>query len=202
MPMYIEPSPEISHRTDFALLANARGYRTAVEVGVDQGVFAREFMSRWNGDMLSLVDDYAGFPDFPYDRTTDMLAAVQALAPYHGRVRFLRLPSVEAARWMAGKVEPDLVYIDADHSEESVYEDMVSWWDLIPWHGMLAGHDHDASHPGVCFAVQRFARERGLTVRLTQEALPSWYVYRSEPAELIIRHFRQATVPNPKARRW
>lgn len=96
------PSEEVSHRCDLSILANARGYLDAVEVGVDQGVFAREFLSRFNGNWLWGVDPYAAVNEYPFGREADMMAAVLALAPYHGRYRILRGKSPEAIPYVCG----------------------------------------------------------------------------------------------------
>ncbi len=197
MPFAIEPSTEISHRTDFSQLANARGYLDAVEVGTDMGVFAREFLSRFNGHWLYLVDPYGPYPDFPYDRTGDLIVAAQALAPFHGRFRFVRSPSVDAARWVTKMIHPDFVYIDGSHVEADVSADLVAWWEVLSPGGMLAGHDFDDSHPGVKAAVTRFARERQIVVRLTAEPLASWYIYKTEPETLILQYFNKGFMANP-----
>lgn len=201
MPFAIIPSEEIGHRTDFSLLCNARGYVDAVEVGVDQGVFARDFLKRFRGHWLILVDPYAQFPDFPYDRTGDMMVAANALAEFHGRFRFVRARSPEAAPWVCTFVSPQFVYIDGSHDEASVYADLVGWW-AVPSVELIAGHDWDdlPIHAGVRAAVERFASERGLVVRLTHETRPvpaSWYIYKKEPKELAVRLFRESAEPNP-----
>jgi hypothetical protein len=194
------PSEEISHRTDFALLCNERGYRDAVEVGTDQGVFARDFLSRFKGHWLFCVDPYEPFPDFPYDRSGDFQTAVAALMPWHGRFRMVKAPSVRAAPWVARVIAPEFVYIDGSHIELDVAADLRAWFKVLPDHGMLAGHDFDETHPGVIKAVTEFAAARALTVRLTQDPpTPSWYIYKREPSELFVRHFRSAVTPNPHA---
>lgn len=202
MPFSVEPSVEIAHRTDFALLCNARGLTDAVEVGVDQGVFARDFMSRFKGHWLFLVDPYEPHAEFPYDRTGDLVVAANAMAPYHGRYRFVRGRSPDCIPFVQTVITPDFVYIDGDHTEAGCYADMAAWWEILPAHGMLAGHDYDPQHPGVVAAVNRFAAERGVVVRLTAEPPPvpaSWYCYKTEPPELIRLYFSRGIEPNPRA---
>ena len=200
MSFVVEPSPEISTRHDFSLLCNARGYKDAVEIGTDQGVFARQFLDRFNGHWLFCVDPYRPHPEFPYDRTIDAMVAVQALAPHLGRFRFVRMKSVEAVPVVRTFITPEFVYIDGSHVEADVAADLAAWWDVLPPYGMLAGHDYDAAHPGVVAAVNRFAQERDLCVRLTHETdfPPSWYAYRTEPETLMIRLFRSGSEPNPR----
>lgn len=197
----IIPSEEIAFRHDFSILCNARGYVDAVEVGTDQGVFARQFLERFEGNWLYCVDPYEPFPDFPYNRAGDMAVAVAAMAQFHGRHRFVMRRSVEAASWVAKVISPQFVYIDASHEEADVMADMVAWWPTLRADGMLAGHDFDADHPGVIAAVTRFADERNLTVRLTHETTspPSLYIYKSEPEVLYHRFFNEGESANPLA---
>lgn len=201
MAFLVEPSTEISHRTDFSLLCNARGYKDAVEVGTDQGVFARDFLSRFKGNWLFCVDPYDALSDFPYDRSGDMLTAALALAPYHGRFRFVRARSVEAAPWVGTVIRPEFVYLDGSHEEGDVAADMEAWWSVLTETGLLSGHDYDPLHPGVVAAVNRFAKERGLVVRITREETSptSWYIYKTEPVTLYHRLFRDGESPNPHA---
>jgi hypothetical protein len=205
MPFAVELSPEISHRYDFPILCNARGYVDAVEVGVDMGVFARDFLARWKGYWLILVDPFAPYPEIPVDRTLDMMAAVQALAPFHGRFRFIRQRSPEAIPLVLKFIKPPgFVYVDGEHDEASVRADLEAWWDVLPETGLIAGHDFDDSHPGVTGSVTKFAKERGLVVRLTHEQPPeppSWMIYKTEPPTLKVSLFRRGEEANPHAAR-
>ncbi len=202
MPFSVEPSTEIAYRHDFAILCNARNHVDAVEVGVDLGVFARSFLDRWNGYWLMLVDPYCSYPELPYDRSLDAMTALQAMAPHHGRFRFIREKSPEAISSVMTLIKaPEFVYVDGSHVQVDVEADIKTWWEVIPTHGMLAGHDFDPAHPGVVAAVEAFARERDLVVRLTHEVTSpaSWYVYKTEPVTLYQRLFTDAEVHNPHA---
>lgn len=202
MSFAIEPSVEVAYRSDFSLLCNARGYKRAVEVGTDQGVFARDFLSRWAGDLLFLVDSYRPYKEMPFSRDADLAVAVTALVPYYGRYKFFLGDSLAAAERLPKWLLPKFVYIDASHEYEDVANDLRAWWPILEEGGMLAGHDFDDSHPGVIRAVTEFAVANDLRVRLTsRDSLPSWYVYKGEPAELFIRFFDDRTVPNPVGRK-
>jgi predicted O-methyltransferase YrrM len=49
----------------------------------------------------------------------------------------------------------DLVYIDAEHTYESVFRDIKQWLPKVKRGGWIAGHDytHDVSYGGVVIAV-------------------------------------------------
>jgi predicted O-methyltransferase YrrM len=51
----------------------------------------------------------------------------------------------------------DLVFIDADHSQEAVARDLLAWVPKVKPGGVIAGHDYGShSHPGVKVAVDGF----------------------------------------------
>lgn len=63
--------------------------------------------------------------------------------------------SLRAARTFAdGSL--DFVYIDGNHTRESVLEDCRAWWPKIKPGGTLAGHDYDVHFPEVVAAVTEF----------------------------------------------
>lgn len=50
----------------------------------------------------------------------------------------------------------DLLFIDADHSYESVSRDLADWSPLMAATGRIALHDHNVNWPGVQLAVAEF----------------------------------------------
>jgi len=158
--MPIERADQIGGRLGLAELCNVVGLTRAVEVGTDRGVFAADFLRKWRGEIFYAVDAYRPYPNMPYSRDADFLAAVQALQPYHARVRFLRMESREAAVLLQPPhyFPPQFVYIDGDHDYTQVAQDITLWWAALAEHGILAGHDYHESHqPGVWRAVNEFA---------------------------------------------
>lgn len=55
----------------------------------------------------------------------------------------------------------DFVYIDADHSTEACYTDMVNWYPKVKTGKFLVGHDYRRGF-GVVHAVNRFIEENNL----------------------------------------
>jgi predicted O-methyltransferase YrrM len=65
-----------------------------------------------------------------------------------------------AALWLRFYgITADMVYVDASHEEEDVYQDLFNYWDIVAPSGILFGDDY--SWDGVRLAVNRFAREQG-----------------------------------------
>lgn len=71
-----------------------------------------------------------------------------------------RMRSVEAS--IALDVQPDLIYIDGEHTTEAVYEDMCAWYPKLKEGGVFCGDDW--TWECVRAAVERFAEERGLMI--------------------------------------
>jgi hypothetical protein len=55
----------------------------------------------------------------------------------------------------------DFVYIDADHSVEGSYADIINWYPKVKSGKFLVGHDYRRGF-GVVEAVNRFTEEKGL----------------------------------------
>jgi predicted O-methyltransferase YrrM len=89
------------------------------------------------------------------------------------RVEFLLGPSVEmSARLADGSL--DLVFIDADHSEAAVRQDIATWRRKLRRGGVLAGHDYGSHrHVGVKAAVDDIFR--GHHERIRVEADKVWW---------------------------
>ena len=73
--------------------------------------------------------------------------------------------SLSACRWLTqmglsdnfGKA--DLIYIDADHTFNSVYPEITEFWKLLAHGGVMFGDDYNDTWPGVKKAVNLFAEK-------------------------------------------
>lgn len=75
----------------------------------------------------------------------------------------LRMSSAEAAATL--NIKPDLVYVDATHEYNDVYEDITRWYPFVKGHGILCGDDYNWGYEAsVKRAVDRFAMENNLIV--------------------------------------
>lgn len=73
----------------------------------------------------------------------------------------VRMRTHEAASMLNMKI--DLLYIDASHDEESVYQDIMDWYPKLAQDGVICGDDY-ITWPGVKLAVERAAKELGREV--------------------------------------
>jgi len=165
-----------------------------VEVGVARGNFSGLLLRHCRPRKLILVDSWRpyGEPSEPMSRLT---AADHERSYQHvcrrfaeqtacGLAEIWRCTSVEAAtRMRAESRAVDFVYIDADHQEAAVYEDLEIWSPLISDGGLLGGHDYVSlpSWPdlGVVRAVERFCEDQPWRIiHLTRERWPSFLLAR------------------------
>lgn len=70
-------------------------------------------------------------------------------------ISMVEATSVQASRQFDDETL-DFVFIDADHTYESVKADIAAWWPKVKPGGILAGHDFCDEFPGVEQAVNEF----------------------------------------------
>lgn len=89
-------------------------------------------------------------------RAMDRVHAVvrEKMDAFGGRGKLLRQTSVEAAAAFADGFF-DLIFIDADHTYESVKADLAAWWPKVKSPGVLCGDDY--SWDSVRKAVDEFS---------------------------------------------
>lgn len=150
----------------------------AVEVGVRSGVHARELLDRLDIQKLYLVDDYRSYAETTADGQTLFWTpklqeafcseAFARLSP-DPRAVFIHRPAEEACRLFPDGFF-DFIYLDCDHRYEAMRDDLRRWhWKLRPG-GILAGHDHSPFFPGVAQAVEEFAAEKNLKLRVFEDS--------------------------------
>ena len=78
------------------------------------------------------------------------------------------VPSLVAAEvFRRERWRPELVHVDASHSEADVATDLAAWWPLLREGGVLLGDDYDAIHwRGLVRAVDGFIAAHNLTLEM------------------------------------
>jgi hypothetical protein len=147
-------SPEARARPILKRLPPSRPV-TVVEVGVFVGTLSRYLLSARADLRLIMVDNWAATDIQPesYKKTGDRhayqsieecvtyrLAAKRNVHEFRGRVKVLAMPSIEAAA-IVPDASVDLVFIDADHSEEGAAGDIEAWQSKPMRGGYIGGHD-------------------------------------------------------------
>lgn len=180
----------IKTRYDIArLLPKDGGY--AVEVGVANGDWSFDLLSKWAGicymvDLWLPLDPKAGQEVIPIDENERRYARVLKRAGEMRlklRARPMRVESTEAARMFADG-EMDLVYLDGDHSTEGITKDIAAWWSKVRDGGYIGGHDFlQGNHGGVDYGVrdvvEQFVKDQGLKLHVIEDGeWPSWLAWR------------------------
>ncbi len=126
--------------------------KIAVEVGCYRGISTETLLHF--ADHVIAVDPWV-WPEWSpvRDAERDFFARLGC----EPRLSVLKMRSVDAARLIADYTV-NLVYIDAAHDEESVYQDLVSWAEKGPKGSYMAGHDYTeaVNGGGVIKAMKRW----------------------------------------------
>jgi hypothetical protein len=145
-----------------------KGLFYIVEIGVLRGLTSRNILEARKNVFLYMVDPWeASKPGARYyesgdkngqktqfDHDKDMRTALHIARIYGGnKVEVIRKRSLDAVKeFVPGSI--DFVFIDGDHSEEGVSEDIAAWRSMIRKDGWIGGHDYDhPDFPGVKKAV-------------------------------------------------
>lgn len=100
------------------------------------------------------VDPFTGSPDVKEesDITGVMESWIKNTEPYRNRCHLLMMSSADAARIVGNNLS--LVFIDGDHSYNSVKFDIAVWRRKLNLSGVICGHDYDCMHFDVRRAVE------------------------------------------------
>ena len=143
-----------------------------VEIGVWEGENALSMLRNMNIEKLYLVDPYKKYEDFPdgimdnidYKNPQDDLDSAYSIA----LLRLIEYPNdkIQFVKKLSSKAindipdELDFVYIDGNHKEEYVKEDMENYYKKLKIGGVLSGHDYniyDKNKHKLIETVNRFA---------------------------------------------
>jgi len=160
-----------------------------VEVGVMEGETSRYLLSQFPNMSLLLVDPWlAPQPGTAWynsqrhkvDQVTmdrRMLLTRQNTDFASDRRIIIRATSVEAAKKILDGVLM-MVFIDGDHTEIAVAQDLRAWWPKLRSGGLFCGHDyyHNRRGEGVGLAVDRWAREEGREIKVAAGGV--WHTWK------------------------
>lgn len=174
-------------RNDLGLLLNALNFVEVAEIGVQRGLFSKTILSKWTKGHLTLIDswenmhekDYTDISNVSNEKHEDNFRiTLNNIDPYIDRCTVIKGFSNTVYKEFSDEYF-DLVYLDANHKYESVYEDISLWINKVKSGGYICGHDYlDGDLPegkfGVKSAVKDFFKKDPDFI--TQEAWPSWFI--------------------------
>lgn len=153
------------------LLEKDPSLRKIAEIGVYNGEGASAFLLRIPGIELYLIDPYKVYKDPAildnqkvHNARYKMMKLIVEQAKDKGKnVTLLRKTSMAALEDIPDGYL-DVVYIDADHSYNSIKEDLEGWYKKLRIGGMLAGHDFWQFQISVGNAVIEFVEKYNLSL--------------------------------------
>lgn len=96
-----------------------------------------------------------------YHKTRQSIQVTQALCDRFGNMTCENADTIQAAfSWTGGKV--DVLFVDADHSEEATDANVEAWIQHMAPGGLIIFHDDNDIHPGVQKAILRFREDKRL----------------------------------------
>lgn len=135
------------------------------EVGAFEGFLTDQVLKYVKPSKHYLIDQYKVYDDiiselggFTQDQWDGIYKSVCFKYKDTPNVEIIKKDSVEAAKDFKDE-SLDYVYIDADHTQDTVYKDICAWYPKVKSGGFVSGHDYrDAS--GVKNGVWKFLIEK------------------------------------------
>ena len=174
----------MQNRVELAQHFSDLGFTRGAEIGVFEGYYSKVlFDQNPRLRMLWCVDSWG--PESRRVAAYDV--ARETLYPYASRIVWNLGTSLSVAQGMADGIL-DFVFIDANHSYESVKEDITAWAPKVRSGGLVTGHDYypgkRVKQCGVIPAVDEYVAAHGYTLHTTaydgnnpvkDDRQPCWY---------------------------
>jgi predicted O-methyltransferase YrrM len=177
----------ITHRNQLGNLLTHLNFTNAAEIGVQKGLFSKTILSNWPIGHLTLIDSWENMNNDLYDdianvsneeHLNNLNYAKENLKTYFKQYTIIKGYSSTVVHEFKDD-SFDLVYLDANHEYNHVYEDISLWINKVKNGGLLCGHDYlDGNlyegNFGVKSAVKDFFKRDPDFVTLEQ--WPSWFI--------------------------
>jgi hypothetical protein len=154
------------------------GFNKGAEIGVKYGLYSKEICENIPDVDLKSIDPYIPDPKVHWDEMERrFIVAKKTLDPFG--ITIIKKTSVQAADEDVPIGSLDFVYIDADHSFNSVMQDIILWSDRVRPFGIVSGHDYDNEE--VKLAVDTYTKVHDYGLFVTQksdkypDSSPSWF---------------------------
>lgn len=134
-------------RGDLCRLFAELGYRRGAEIGVWAGEFSELLCRTIPGLELTCVDPWKAYKTYNERKNNQARLdgayreAIARLAPFD--CTLLRMTSLDAAARIPDR-SLDFVYVDSNHQEPFISQDLAAWMPKVRSGGILSGHDYHA----------------------------------------------------------
>lgn len=133
-------------------LIRKNNYKSFVEIGVWNGKVSKYLLKICKLDEIICVDNYSTSNCMGSRREVTKARNKAIKLKNDNRVTFLEVTSKEAEQRVKDN-SIDIIFIDAEHSYNSVRGDIELWYPKVREGGILAGHDYHINWFGVIKAV-------------------------------------------------
>lgn len=165
------------------MLASFNKEMVIAELGVFEGDFSKDIMNICSPKELYLVDLFegtfgSGDKDGLNHHEVDLSKAMKAIQVHFKNTKGVKVVKQSTSQFMLTAPERllDMVYIDADHSYESVKSDLFFSKMKVKKGGYICGHDY-VDGTQAKYAVDDFCSETGLEISiLTLDGCPSYCI--------------------------
>lgn len=174
-------------------LRQLKGHNNLIgaEIGIGKGYHASFFLSELDIDFVYLIDPHMVYQD---ERMMVKLEKIREwekkahvnLDKHKHKIRWIKEKSADAVKLIADN-SLDFVYIDGNHTYESVAEDISLYYPKVKKGGLFSGHDYDFK--SVKRAVDEFISKENLKLHI-EDMGPGqfsgtgmkydWWVWRKE----------------------
>jgi hypothetical protein len=174
----------------FEKVINDNNYKRVAEVGIGYGTHAKDILKKTNIDMLILVDPTKEYsndrfsddimeqtPEVPGNNFNELYELIKnELSPWKDKYTWFRKESLTITNDEVADGSLDCVFIDGDHSYNSVINDLNFWWKKIRTGGQILGDDYWMSD--VSKAVNNFAISKCLSYDFLYKEGSDYKIYR------------------------
>lgn len=150
----------------------------ALEIGVNYGFNALSMEMMLNIKDFYLIDPYKTYVNYTdmdtsWDPKYAYKIAEKSLRKFKNTTFF-----IGTAKKMIANVPNNTIhvcYIDGNHDESFVYDDIRLAYPKIMDGGIIGGHNYEAKYPGVSCAVDRYFGKKRV-----KQAVSDWWVFKKE----------------------
>lgn len=166
-----QPSPiEIANvgKLDLANWLHELDFKKGVEVGVAEGRYSQALATANPQMKIYGIDPWKSYQDYVSYQEQEILdklykEALRRLS-HLPNYEFMNILSIEALKNFEDEFL-DFVYIDANHQDPYVTEDITGWYEKIKPGGIISGHDYirlKKERCDVIGAVNRFTKSKNI----------------------------------------
>jgi hypothetical protein len=161
-------------------------FKKCAEVGIGYGFHAKEILENTNLNHLYLIDPMIYYLNDGFTNDVIKFGGFDKLeknikthlSSHNDRYTWFRQPSLTITNEQIPDESLDSVFIDGDHSYESVSNDLTFWWKKLRSNGWMLGDDY-STFPDVRRAVNEFAITNNLNIEfLSKSTIGGYFIYK------------------------